>query len=146
MPFCPPLPEIGCPKFKKIRNPWRKLMERCGLRCENFCSKMVLNCRSELCSLLIFFCSLHLNVFFNPLPKAQCPNYLDFPNPWGKLMERSGIRFEHFAHKRCKIAAIFFFLTNFALLAGFFWYWCYYPHRSRGALSPVCRIFSLSIL
>ena len=21
------------------------------------------------------------------------------------------------------------------------WYWCYYPHRSRGALSPVCGIF-----
>ena len=28
------------------------------------------------------------------------------------------------------------------LLAGFFWYWCYYPHWSRGALSPVCRILS----
>ena len=23
------------------------------------------------------------------------------------------------------------------------WYWCYYPHRSRDALSPVCRIFFL---
>ena len=21
------------------------------------------------------------------------------------------------------------------------WYWCYYPHRSRDALSPVCGIF-----
>ena len=27
------------------------------------------------------------------------------------------------------------------LLAGFFWYQCYYLHRSRAALSPVCRIF-----
>ena len=26
------------------------------------------------------------------------------------------------------------------LLAGFFWYRCYYPHRSRD-VSPVCRIF-----
>ena len=23
------------------------------------------------------------------------------------------------------------------------WYWCYYPHRSRDALSPVCGIFFL---
>ena len=35
----------------------------------------------------------------------------------------------------------FFFLANFALLAGFFWYRCYYPHRSRDSLSPVCGIF-----
>ena len=23
----------------------------------------------------------------------------------------------------------------------FFWYWCYYPHRSKDTLSPVCGIF-----
>ena len=27
------------------------------------------------------------------------------------------------------------------LLAGIFWYWCYYPHHSRDALSPVWGIF-----
>ena len=30
---------------------------------------------------------------------------------------------------------------NLALLAGFFWYWCYYLRRSRDALSPECGIF-----
>ena len=29
------------------------------------------------------------------------------------------------------------------LLAGFFWYCSYYPHRSRYALSAVCRIFGI---
>ena len=29
---------------------------------------------------------------------------------------------------------------NIALLTGFFWYWSYYPHRSRDALSPICEI------
>ena len=24
---------------------------------------------------------------------------------------------------------------------GLFWYWCYYPHKSRDSVSPVCRIF-----
>ena len=40
--------------------------------------------------------SLRLTVFLPPLPKVQCPNFLDFRNPWGKVMERSGLRFENF--------------------------------------------------
>ena len=35
----------------------------------------------------------------------------------------------------------FFSLAILALLEGFFWYLCYYPHRSRDALSPVFGIF-----
>ena len=48
--------------------------------------------------------------------------------------------------KGVKLLHIFFlvlFSANFALLAGFFCYWCYYPHWSRDSLSPVCRIFLL---
>ena len=30
--FFPPLPKVGCPKFLEIWNPWRKEMERSGLR------------------------------------------------------------------------------------------------------------------
>ena len=47
------------------------------------------------------------------------------------------------AHKGWKITAkkIFRLSTNFVLLAGFFWYWCYYPHWSGDALSPECGIF-----
>ena len=41
-------------------------------------------------------CSLHLNVFLPPLPKVQCPNFFNFPNPWGKLMKISGLIFEYF--------------------------------------------------
>ena len=51
--------------------------------------------------------------------------------------------FKTFAHKGCKRAApIFlkFYFMNFALLAGFFCYRCYYLHRSRDALSPICGI------
>ena len=47
-----------------------------------------------------FFChwcfSLCLTVFWSPLPKVQCQNFLDFLNPWGKVMERSCLRFENF--------------------------------------------------
>ena len=50
-------------------------------------------------------CSLfryHLNVFLPPLPKVGCPLFLDIPNSWGKVMERSGLRFEHFCLKIVK--------------------------------------------
>ena len=46
--------------------------------------------------------SLRLTVFLPPLPKVQCPKNLDFWNPWGKVKERSGLRFENFSHKGCK--------------------------------------------
>ena len=39
--FLPPLPEVGCPIFLEIRNPWGKVMERNGLRYEHFWLKIV---------------------------------------------------------------------------------------------------------
>ena len=39
--FLPPLPEIGCPIFLEIRNPWGKVMERSGLRFEIVCFEVV---------------------------------------------------------------------------------------------------------
>ena len=43
-----------------------------------------------------FICSLCLNVFLPPLPKVQCPNFLDIWNYWAKVIKRSGLRFENF--------------------------------------------------
>ena len=45
--FLPPLPEVGCPIFSEIRNPWGKVMERSGLRLEHFCLKTVKNHRAK---------------------------------------------------------------------------------------------------
>ena len=58
-------------------------------------------------------------------------------------MKKIDLRFETLTYKGYKIAAQFFFWggANFPLIAGFFWYRCYYPHQSRDALSPVYRIF-----
>ena len=74
------------------------------------------------------FFSLSLNLFLPPLPKIQCPYFLDFWNPWGKVTKRSGLKFYNF----CLSLTIRIFL-----------YRCYYPHWSRDAfaLSPVCGIF-----
>ena len=40
--------------------------------------------------------SLHLMVFLPPLPEVGCPIFLEIRNPWGKVMERSGLTFEIF--------------------------------------------------
>ena len=43
--------------------------------------------------------SVCLNVFLPPLPKVGCPIFLEIQNPWGKVMERSGLRLEIFVWK-----------------------------------------------
>ena len=49
----------------------------------------------SVCSLLRY----RLNVFLFPLPEVGCPILLEIWNPWGKVMERSGLKFEHFCLK-----------------------------------------------
>ena len=51
--FLPPLPEVGCPIFLEIRNPWGKVMERSGLTFEHFCLEVVSNRRAKKS---LFFC------------------------------------------------------------------------------------------
>ena len=48
-----------------------------------------------VCSLLRY----RLNVFLPPLPEVGCPIFLEIRNPLGKVVERSGLRFEHFCLK-----------------------------------------------
>ena len=60
-----------------------------------------LSVRPFVCSLLRY----RLNVFLPPLPEVGCPKSLEIRNPWGKVMERSGLTFEHLVWKWSKIAA-----------------------------------------
>ena len=49
--------------------------------------------------LCLFVCSLlryRLNVFLPPFPEVGCQSFLELRNPWGKVMERSGLTFEQF--------------------------------------------------
>ena len=50
---------------------------------------------SSLFSLLRY----RLTVFLPPLPEVTCPIFLEIRNPWGKVMEKSGLRYEHFCLK-----------------------------------------------
>ena len=56
-------------------------------------------CPSVCVSVCLSVCSLlryRLTVFLPPLPKVGCQIFLEILNPWGKVMERSGLTFEHF--------------------------------------------------
>ena len=102
--FLPPLPKVGCPIFfrdseslgKSNGKKWSQiqtfLFENClkSLRKKKFFS--------SLFSVFFSFRSF-LTVFLPPLPKVGCPIFLEIRNPWGKIMERSGLRFEHFCLK-----------------------------------------------
>ena len=97
MVFLPPLPEVGCPIFLEIRNPWRKVLERSGLRYEHFCLKIVENRRAKKCFFLHFFTfEVPFNGLLPPLTEDGCPIFLEIRNPWGKVMERRGLTFEYF--------------------------------------------------
>ena len=58
------------------------------------------NVRPCVCvSVCVRACSLlryRLTVFLPPLPEVGCPIFLEIRNPWGKVVERSGVTFKHF--------------------------------------------------
>ena len=65
------------------------------LKCPSVCPSVRPYVHLFVCSLLRYC----LNVFLPPLPKVGCPIFLEIRNPWGKVMERSGLRYEHFCLK-----------------------------------------------
>ena len=98
--FLPPLPEVA--NNFEIQNPWGKVVSDLkillikGVKLPH--KKNVFWANFALMS-RIFLVSLFLTPFkglFFPLPEVQCQNFLDFQNPWGKVMERRGLRFENF--------------------------------------------------
>ena len=56
-------------------------------------------CLSVCLSVCVFVCSLlryRLTVFLPTLPEVGCQIFLEIRNPWGKVMERSGLTFDYF--------------------------------------------------
>ena len=60
-------------------------------KCPSVCLWSV--CGPSVCSLLRY----RLTVFSPPLPEVGCLIFVEIWNPWGKVMERSGLRLEHFS-------------------------------------------------
>ena len=98
MVFLSPLPEVGCPIFLEIWNPWGKVMERSGLRYEHFCMKIVENRRAKksFFSLTFFTFEVSFNGLFAPTSRSRMSNIFRDSESLGEKMERSGLTFEHF--------------------------------------------------
>ena len=47
-------------------------------------------------SVRVFTFEVPFKSLFAPLPEIGCPKILEIQNPWGKVMEISGLRFEFF--------------------------------------------------
>ena len=80
---------LGKSNVKKWSQIWTFLFKNClkSPRKKKFFSSLFL---------VFFGFRSFLTVFFLPLPKVGCPIFLEVRNPWGKVMERSGLRYEHF--------------------------------------------------
>ena len=77
---------------------------------KSICPSVCLSVRPYVClsvSSLLRYC---LNVFFPPLPEVRCPICFEIRNPWGKVMDRKGLIFEHFCLKIVKNCRTIFFL------------------------------------
>ena len=99
--FLPQLPEAKCTNLLDIPNPWGTVMEESGLRFEHFFKKWSKSAAAKIFFFYRFFYfSLCLKVFLPPIPKVQRQNFLDILIPWGKVMERNGLRYELFFSKR----------------------------------------------
>ena len=56
-------------------------------------------CPSFCLFVRVFTFEVPLKRFFLPLSKVGCQIFLEIWDPWGKVMERSGLRIEHFGLK-----------------------------------------------
>ena len=97
--FLPPLPI-----FLEIRNPWGKSNGKKWSQIRTFLFENFLKSprKKKFFSLLfsVFFVfRSFLTVFLPPLPDVRCPIFLEIRNSWGKVIERSGLRYEHFCLK-----------------------------------------------
>ena len=59
-----------------------------------------LSVRLSVCPCVCLFTfEVPFNGLLLPLPEVGCQIFLEIWNPWGKVMERSGLTFEHFCLK-----------------------------------------------
>ena len=83
-----------------------KIFKASALWADAFYKSICPSVRLSMCLFVyLSVCSLlrcRLNVFLPQLPKVGCPIFLQIRNPCEKIMERSGLRYEHFCLKIVK--------------------------------------------
>ena len=70
-----------------------------------------------MCLFDVPFHAVYFEAYFAPLPEVGCPKFLEFQNSREKVLERSGLRIEHFCWDvvlNCRAKKSLFF-ADFAL-------------------------------
>ena len=95
--LCPHFPKFNVQAFKIFGILWETKWKKMVSDVITFAHKGCKIAASKKVFYRFFvISSLCLNVFLPPLPEVQFPNFLDFGNLWGKVMEINGLRFDNF--------------------------------------------------
>ena len=120
MVFLPPLPEVGCPIFLEIRNPWGKVMERSGLRYEHFCLKVSKIAAQKKVFFSHFFTfEVPFNGLFAPTSQSRMSNIFRDSESLGKINEKKWSNIWQFlfgSGLKSPRKKKFFFVADFALV------------------------------
>ena len=129
---------LGKSNGKKWSQIWTFLFENC-LKSPR---------KKKFFSLTFFTFEVPFNGLFAPTSQSRMSNIFRDSESLGKsngkkwsniwtVLFGSGLKLPH--KKK-------FFLLLILPWSTLLWHWCYYPHRSRDALSPVCGIFKMCII
>ena len=138
-------------KLLDFQNSWGKVMKEVVSDLTTFAHK---GCKIATARKVFknFFSFLHsVKMSFCPhFAKSKVQNFWTFQNPWGTKMEKTGLRIEKLllikGVKLSRKKKVFFSLCQILSYQHDFFYWCYYPHRSRDSFSPVCGSLKSSLL
>ena len=87
------------------RNMHTYMQKKCDIVCKNIkkcifkesaLGRFFHRVAMSVCVFVPLFMWYILRPIFPPLPGVGCPKFLEIQNPWGKVLERSGLRIEHF--------------------------------------------------
>ena len=73
-------------------------------------------CPSVCLFVHVFTFEVPFKRFFSPTSKVGCPIFLEIRSPWGKVIKRSGLTYEHFCLKIVKNCRTFFFVLFLLIL------------------------------
>ena len=137
----PPLPEMGCPIFLEIRNPWGKVIQRSGLRYEHFCFKIVYNRREKKSFFLHFFTfKVPFNGLFAPTSRSWMSNIFRDSESLGKSNGNKWSQIWAFLFENClKSPRIFFLFFSFTFFTFEVPFNCLFAPTSWSRMSNIFR-------
>ena len=81
-----------------------------------FHTKYIISLSVCLCVCVSPFHVVVFEAYFAPISRSWMSKVLEIRNPWGKVLERSGLRIEHFCYKMVLNRPVIFFFFSLLIL------------------------------